>query len=138
MEVLHAVFGRAAVTISDEALTCLKKTQIEQHRRTIAQIQITIADFDLLVGNLNIEISAAEVQARNHDPTHFAYPTFAKAAIKRRDNLKQSIERLKIQSYDAAMAMSKSIAELAAVTRMKNADMLRDPPKNNSRLILQS
>ena len=31
------------------------------------------------------------------DPTHFAYPTFAKAARQRADNLQVSIRELKVQ-----------------------------------------
>jgi flagellar FliJ protein len=75
----------------------LRTIQIEKHSRSITQIQKTIMDLEFLVGNLNHEIRAEEARARIHDTAHVAYPTYAKAAIHRRNNLLQSIDKLKIQ-----------------------------------------
>jgi hypothetical protein len=54
-----------------------------------------IADFDRQAASLDREIRIEEVRADNHDPTHFAYPTYAKAAIRRRDNLRHLSNGLK-------------------------------------------
>jgi hypothetical protein len=64
-------------------------------RRRAVQIERMIAEFDCMVNALDAEILVEQSRARINDPTHFAYPTYAKAAILRRDNLKRSVERLK-------------------------------------------
>ena len=45
-------------------------------------------------------------------PQHFAYPTYARAAIARRDNLKSSIGELAIQIEEAKSAQADAQAEL--------------------------
>ena len=64
--------------------------QIEQHRRAVFLLQTMIADFGRQADSLDREIRIEEDRANNHDPSHFAYPTYAKAAIRRRDNLRHS------------------------------------------------
>ena len=86
---------------ANAALVRFKEKQVEQQSRLIVQIQATIADFKLLGGSLDFQIRAEEDRIKNRDPSHFAYPTLAKATIQRRNNLLQSIDKLKIQ-LDAA------------------------------------
>ena len=69
--------------------------RIEQHRRAVVQLQTMIADFGRQADSLDREIRIEEDRANNHDPSHFAYPTYAKAAIRRRDNLRHSSNELK-------------------------------------------
>jgi flagellar protein FliJ len=54
-----------------------------------------IADFDCMVADLNREILIEQERAGIDDPAHFAYPTYAKAAGSRRDNLKRSANELR-------------------------------------------
>ena len=46
------------------------------------------------------------------DPSHFAYPTYARAASVRRDNLKSSIAELAGQIEEAKAAQEEAQAEL--------------------------
>jgi hypothetical protein len=69
--------------------------QIDTARRRVVQIEGTIADFDRMVNALDAEILVEQSRARIDDPAHFAYPTYAKATIIRRDNLRRSMEGLK-------------------------------------------
>ena len=72
---------------SRETLIRLRKFQVDEKRRQVAQIESMIADFDRMAADLDREIETEQDRAGIHDPTHFAYPTYAKAAIVRRDNL---------------------------------------------------
>ena len=54
-----------------------------------------IAEFERMATDLDREIKAEQDRAGIHDPGHFAYPTYAKAAMNRRENLKRSADELK-------------------------------------------
>ena len=68
---------------SRETLIRLKKFQVDEKRRKVAQIEAMIADFDRMAGDLDREIKTEQDRAGIHDPSHFADPTYAKAAINR-------------------------------------------------------
>jgi flagellar FliJ protein len=87
--------------------------QTEHHRRTVVQLQTMIADFDRQADSLDGEVRIEENRANNHNPSHFAYPTYAKATIQRRDNLRHSSNELKAQLDAVKKALAE--AELAAV-----------------------
>jgi hypothetical protein len=72
---------------SRNTLIRLKKFQVEERRRKVAQIEAMIADFQRMGADLDREIVAEQERAGIHDPTHFAYPTYAKAAMTRREKL---------------------------------------------------
>ena len=78
---------------SRNTLIRLKKFQVEEKRRKVGQIEAMIADFQRMVNDLDREIIAEQERAGIHDPAHFAYPTYAKAATARRENLKRSAGR---------------------------------------------
>jgi len=61
------------------------------------QIETMIAEFDRICIDLGHQIEAEETRARSYDPTHFAYPTYAKAARERRAKLQRSADDLRIK-----------------------------------------
>ncbi len=73
----------------------LKRFQVEDKRRQVAQIEMTIAEFERMAKDLDRQIAAEQERSGIHDVDHFAYPTFAKAAMQRRDNLSASADELK-------------------------------------------
>ena len=75
---------------SRETLIRLKRFQVDEKRRRVAQIELMIAEFERIAGELEREIKSEQDRAGIHDPAHFAYPTYAKAAMQRRENLKHS------------------------------------------------
>ena len=79
---------------SRDTLIRLKRFQVEDRRRRLAQIERMISEFSRMAGDLDREIANEEKRAGIADPTHFAYPTYARAAIVRRDNLKHSAGEL--------------------------------------------
>ena len=60
------------------------------------QIETMIAQFDRICADLGQQIDAEETRARISDQTHFAYPTYAKAARERRAKIQRSADVLKI------------------------------------------
>jgi hypothetical protein len=54
-----------------------------------------IADFDRMAADFDREILIEQQRSGIHDPAHFAYPIYAKAAMLRRDNLKRSADDLR-------------------------------------------
>ena len=69
-----------------------REFQVDDRRQRVALMERMIADFDCLAADLDREILIEQERAKIHDPAHFAYPTYAKAAILRRDNLKRSAD----------------------------------------------
>ena len=65
----------------------LKRFQVDEKRRRVAQIEVMIAEFLRMAAELDREIAVEEQRAGITDVTHFAYPTYARAARARRDNL---------------------------------------------------
>jgi hypothetical protein len=74
-----------------------REFQVDDRRQRVALMERMIADFDCTAADLDREILIEQERARIHDPAHFAYPTYAKAAILRRDNLKRSADELRAQ-----------------------------------------
>ena len=118
---------------SRETLIRLRKFQVDEKRRRVAQIESMVADFDRMAADLEREITTEQERAGIHDPTHFAYPTYAKAAIVRRDNLKRSADELKGQLEDARMALAEAFEELKKVELLDERDQARERVAENAR-----
>jgi flagellar protein FliJ len=111
---------------SRETLVRLKKFQVDERRRKVAQIETMIAEFDRMAGELEREIRHEQDRSGIHDPAHFAYPTYAKAAIARRENLKRSIDELRIQLEDAKSALGEAFDELKKLELLDVRDQMRE------------
>jgi flagellar export protein FliJ len=118
---------------SRDTLIRLRKFQVDEKRRRVAQIESMVADFDRMAADLEREITAEQDRAGIHDPTHFAYPTYAKAATVRRDNLKRSADELKGQLEDARMALAEAFEELKKVELLDERDQARERDAENAR-----
>ena len=111
---------------SRETLMRLKKFQVEEKRRKVAQIEAMIAEFERMAGDLEREIAAEQERSGIHDPAHFAYPTYAKAAMTRRDNLRRSAQELKSQLDDAQAALGEAFEELKKVELLDERDQMHE------------
>ncbi|MFA6265758.1 MAG: flagellar export protein FliJ [Pseudolabrys sp.] len=118
---------------SRETLIRLKKFQVDEKRRKVAQIEAMMAEFDRIATELEREIRLEQDRAGIHDPAHFAYPTYAKAAMTRRENLKRSAEELKAQLDDAKAALGEAFEELKKVEMLDERDKERDRVEANAR-----
>jgi len=72
---------------SRDALIRLKRFEVEEKRRKVADIEAMIGDFNHMAVDLDRQIAIEQERAGVSDVNHYAYPTFAKAAIQRRNNL---------------------------------------------------
>jgi len=111
---------------SRETLIRLKKFQVDEKRRKVAQIEAMIAEFERIATDLDREIKTEQDRAGIHDPAHFAYPTYAKAAIVRRENLKRSADELKVQLDDAKAVLGEAFEELKKVEMLDERDQARE------------
>src|SRR5262249_26103505 len=83
-------------------------------------------EFERMAGDLEREIKTEQDRAGIHDPAHFAYPTYAKAAISRRENLKRSADELKTQLDDAKAQLGEAFEELKKVEMLDERDQARE------------
>ena len=122
---------------SRENLVRLKQFQVNEKRRQIAQLNLMIAEFDRMANELDAQISAEERKAGITDINHFAYPTFAKAARLRRDNLKNSQADLADQKKTAELLLGEAEAELGKAEMLQSRDaQMREPePVSRSAMI---
>lgn len=90
----------------------LKRFQVDEKRRRVTQIEVMIAEFLRMAVDLDREIANEEQKAGISDVTHFAYPTYARAARTRRENLARSAGELKDQLADAKEKLEDALAEL--------------------------
>jgi flagellar protein FliJ len=111
---------------SRETLIRLKKFSVDEKRRQVVQIEGMIAEFERMSRDLNREIQVEQDRAGIHDPGHYAYPTYAKAAVARRDNLQRSADELKGQLADAKDALAEAFEELKKVELLDERDQQRD------------
>lgn len=111
---------------SRETLIRLKRFQVDEKRRQVAQLEAMIAEFERISIDLEREISTEQQRAGITDPGHFAYPTYAKAAIQRRDNLARSSSDLKVQLEDARASLAEAFEELKKAEILDQRDHQRE------------
>lgn len=111
---------------SRESIIRLKKFQVDEKQRKVAQIEAMIAEFDRIATELDREIQAEQERTGIHDPAHFAYSTYARAAIGRSENLKRSAEELVGQLDRARTALQESFEELKKVELLDERDQMRE------------
>jgi flagellar FliJ protein len=109
---------------SRDHLIRLKRFQVDERRRRVAQIESMIADFARMVVDLDREIASEEQKSGISDPAHYAYPTFARAAVARRDNLKRSSDELKDQLEEARSLFGDAQDELKKVESLDGRDKM--------------
>lgn len=115
---------------SRDTLVRLKRFQAEEKRRRVVQLNAMIAEFTRMSNELDREIAHEEQRANINDPNHFAYPTYARAARTRRENIVASLAELRGKLEDAENAMKEASEELAkaqsAEARDRSGDRLLD------------
>jgi flagellar export protein FliJ len=98
-----------------ESLIRLKKFQVDEKRRQVAQIQQMIVDFERMAGELDQQIEIEHQKTGISDVAHFAYSTFAKAALARRDNLLASAHDMKDKLETAQDELTEAVEELKKI-----------------------
>lgn len=107
---------------SRESLVRLKEFQVNEKRRQLQQLQMMMAEFDRMTKDLESQIVVEEKKSGISDPSHFAYPTFAKAARQRADNLQVSIRELQAQEEALETALEEMQAEYDKAAAIEERD----------------
>jgi flagellar FliJ protein len=99
---------------SRDAIIRLKKFQVDEKRRKVAQIEGMIAEFERMANELEREIKGEQDRAGIHDP------------MQRRENLKHSADELKAQLNDAKDVLGEALEELKKVEMLDERDQMRE------------
>jgi hypothetical protein len=117
---------------SRDGVLRLKRFLVEDKRRQVAQIDATVAEFQRIAKELDEQIRVEQERSGIHDVTHFAYPTFAKAARQRRDNLNASAKELMEQRAAAQAALDSALLDLQKLEALVERDMANEKPADNN------
>jgi flagellar protein FliJ len=107
---------------SRETMIRLKKFQVDDKRRRVAQIEGMIADFERMASDLDREVANEERRAGISDPAHFAYPTYARAARTRREKIVNSADELRGQLEGAKTELEIAFEDLKKVEILQDRE----------------
>lgn len=93
----------------------LRRFEADEKSRKVADLESMIREFENIVSDLDRQIMSEEDRTGVKDIHHFAYSTFAKAAAQRRDNLRISIDDLKVKLEVAVAERDAAMSNLAKV-----------------------
>ncbi len=115
----------------NESLIRLKRFNVDEKRRQLNQIETMISDFERMAAELDQQIEIEHQKTGISDAAHFAYSTFAKAAIVRRDNLLASAKDMKKQLEVAQDELSEALEELKKVELLDQRANMRERAEQN-------
>ncbi len=110
---------------SRDGLIRLKRFEVEEKRRKAADIEMMIGEFSHMAGDLDRQIAIEQERSGVSDTNHYAYPTFAKAAIQRRDNLLASAADLEAKLEAARAELAEALEELGKIELLEERDALK-------------
>ena len=114
-----------------ESLIRLKKFQVDEKRRQVTQIEMMVADFERMASELDQQIEIEHSKTGISDVAHFAYSTFAKAALTRRDNLLASASDMKAKLEAAQDALAEALEDLKKVELLDQRENQRERDEQN-------
>ena len=109
-----------------ESLIRLKKFQVDEKRRQVAQIEMMVADFERMASELDQQIEIEHTKTGISDVAHFAYSTFAKAALTRRDNLLNSANDMRGKLETAQDGLAEALEDLKKVELLDQREHQRE------------
>jgi flagellar protein FliJ len=109
---------------SRETMIRLKKFQVDEKRRRVAQIEGMIADFERMASDLDREVA---------DPAHFAYPTYARAARTRREKIMHSADELRGQLDGAKTELEIAFEDLKKVEILQDREQAAERAETQRR-----
>jgi flagellar FliJ protein len=110
---------------SRDALSRLKRFDVEEKQRKVVELETMIGDFNQMANDLDRQIAIEQERAGVSDTNHYAYPTFAKAAIQRRDNLLASAADLELKLANARETLAEAFEELRKIELLEERDVER-------------
>lgn len=116
-----------------DTLIKAKRFDLEEARRKVMQLETMIAEFERMSGDLLQQIESEETRAGISDPHHYAYPTFARAARQRRDNLLASIADLQVRLAEASETCDRALVDYEALVHRHDREDETPPRRSPSR-----
>jgi flagellar export protein FliJ len=110
---------------SRDAVSRLKRFEVEEKQRKVAEIEMMIGDFNQMAHDLDRQIAVEQERSGVSDTNHYAYPTFAKAAIQRRDNLLASAADLEAKLTIARETLAEAFEDLKKIELLEERDAER-------------
>ncbi|MCB1429572.1 MAG: flagellar export protein FliJ [Nitratireductor sp.] len=107
---------------SRDNLLRLKHFQVQDRTRQLAQIDMMIHEMTRMSDDLQAQIRIEEEKSGISDVSHFAYPTFAKAARQRHENLLVSIRDLNDKRQAAEDALGEAEEDLKKAQALESRD----------------
>lgn len=114
-----------------DTLIRLRRFELDEKRQKVTDIETMIADFEQMARDLDRQVEDEQAKAGVSDINHFAYPTFAKAAIQRRDNLATSIQELQAKLDAAREELAEAFEEVKKVELIEERDQERNRISRN-------
>lgn len=114
-----------------DTLIRLRRFELDEKRQKVTDIEMMIADFEQMTRDLDRQVEDEQARAGVSDINHFAYPTFAKAAIQRRDNLATSIQELQAKLDAAREELAEAFEEVKKVELIEERDQERNRMNRN-------
>jgi flagellar protein FliJ len=113
-----------------------QRFEYDEKRQQVNDLEMMIADFRRMANDLDQQIKIEQQASGISDVNHFAYPTFARAAITRRDNLRSSIAELEkrldrgrqeaLEAFEQ-LKLSESAGDLEAQRQVKPVQRRKMP-----------
>lgn len=110
---------------SREALVRLRRFELDEKRGKVAALEGMIGDFKQMAEDLDRQIGVEQERAGVSDVNHYAYPTFAKAAIQRRNNLLVSASDLEVKLAEARDTLAEAFDDLKKIELLEERDAER-------------
>jgi flagellar FliJ protein len=125
--------GVSVLMKSRDTLIRLRRFQVDEKRRRVTQIEMMMADFQRMAVELDREVAVEETRAGITDVGHFAYPTYARAAATRRDNMLQSAQALEGQLAEAKAELGEAFEELKKVEILNDRERTAERAAESAR-----
>lgn len=110
---------------SRKSLIQLRRFEVDERRQTVGDIETMMGELEQMTVDLERQIEVEQEKAGVSDINHYAYPTFAKAAIQRRDNLKTSIKELGVKLEESRDQLAEAFEELKKIELIEERDAER-------------
>lgn len=110
---------------SRASLIRVQRFQVQETQRRVADLERMLDEFRRDQTELDKRVRYEQERAGISDEAHYAYPTYAKYAGMRRDNLSQSIQELERQVDAERARLADAFEELKKVELVDEAARLR-------------
>ena len=94
--------------------------EVNERRQVVAEIESMMGKCKQNVVDLEHQIEFEQERSGVDDVNHCTYPPFAKAAIQRRDNLKNSVRKLESKLEEARDNWAEAYEELKKIDLIKS------------------